>query len=126
MSKALDGADSEDGDTVIVHRLDHNRILIRVMGDVDGDSSTNVRERLIEQLTWTPDVILVDLSGVTRIDADGVEGLIAAAALAGEPDIGLFLVAPPGGAVQTALATAEVTELFEIFSTLSQALGEAG
>jgi anti-anti-sigma factor len=123
VSKAVEGSTgSTDRYTVSVQPFPGNRMVIRVSGDVDGDASAEMRRHLTEQLSASSEVLVVDLCEVTGIDADGVEALIATAAVAGESDIGFCLVVRDRGAVRGALGAAEATELFEVFPSVSEAL----
>ena len=61
--------------------------------------------------------MVLDLSGVIRIDAEGIDAVVSAATQAGESDISLCLVGVHGHPVGTALADAELLELFEIYTT---------
>jgi hypothetical protein len=60
------------------------------------------------------------LSEVTRIDVDGVYALGVSSGGAGESDIPFCLSAVQGVAVQDAPAEAELTELFEVFSSITR------
>lgn len=125
MSKAgPGGCDSGRVPAISVQRFPDNRVVVRVSGSLDGDMDADMRQHLTEQLMGRPDVLVLDLSEVSRIDADALGTLIVAAALAGEPDIGFCLVAPQGGPVRAALAAAGATEVFEIFASVDQALRE--
>ncbi len=62
----------------------------------------------------------VPLSEVTRIDVDGVYALGVGSGGAGESDIPFCLSGVQGVAVQDALAEAELTELFEVFSSITR------
>jgi hypothetical protein len=54
------------------------------------------------------------LSRVIRIDAGRIDAVVSAATQAGESDISLSMAGVQGHPVETALADAELTELFEI------------
>ena len=60
------------------------------------------------------------MSEVTRIDVDGVYALGVGSGGAGESDIPFCLSGVQGVAVQDALAEAELTELFEVFSSITR------
>ena len=96
--------------------------VIGVVGDFSGEGAVSVRRTLAGELTASPAVLVLDLSQVARIDAEGVDALHMAAELSANEDIGLCLVAPAQGAVRTALDAAECTDTFEIFSSVSAAL----
>jgi hypothetical protein len=62
----------------------------------------------------------VPLSEVTGIDVDGVYALGVSSGGAGESDIPFCLSGVQGVAVLDALAEAELTELFEVFSSITR------
>lgn len=99
--------------------------VVRVVGDFCGEGAVRVRRTLVGELTGSPAVLVLDLSEVARIDAEGVDALHVAAELGANEDIGLCLVAPAQGAVKAALDAVESTDTFEIFSSLSEALGDS-
>jgi anti-anti-sigma regulatory factor len=99
--------------------------VIRVVGDFCGEGAVRVRRTLAGELTGSPAVLVLDLSEVARIDAQGVDALHLAAELAANEDIGLCLVAPAQGAAKAALDAVESTDTFEIFSSLSEALSDS-
>jgi anti-anti-sigma regulatory factor len=96
--------------------------VVHLGGDVIGDAPGAMQQTLIDELTRAPAQLVVDLSAITRIDADGVHALAAAAAVAGESDRAFCLVAPKAGPVHAALAAEQMGELFEIFSSISEAV----
>ncbi|MDT5369293.1 MAG: anti-sigma factor antagonist [Mycobacterium sp.] len=78
-----------------------------------------MRRVVATELKRSPALLALDLSGVNRIDAEGIDALVSAATQAGESDISFCLVGVHAGPVGAALAEAELSELFEIFATLS-------
>jgi hypothetical protein len=54
------------------------------------DASRGLNRTVAEQLSMLPVGLIIDLSLVRRIDADGLEALTIAATLAGESDIALW------------------------------------
>ena len=119
---------SEDGNgqrspstAINVERLNIGNTVVHLGGDLVGDASP-IRQTLIEELSRAPGQLVVDLSSVTRIDAAGVHALAAAAAVAGESDRAFCLVAEKAGPVHAALAAERLSELFEIFSSVSEAV----
>ena len=92
--------------------LDSSVICIR--GGLSTAAAASVWQTVETEFRRTPGLVALDVSGVTEIDAAGVGVLMAAADRAGESDISLCLVGADDGVVGTALAAADVTELFEI------------
>jgi anti-anti-sigma regulatory factor len=73
-----------------------------------------------EVLACAPRFVLVDLSAVDTVTADGVAALVVVAETAGEADIGLAVVA--GDRMRDALAENDVHDLFELYETVDEAL----
>jgi len=97
-------------------------IIVRVAGDLCGDGAARTRQTFAGALTGGPAFLVLDFSEVTSIDAEGVDTLYVAAELTADEDIGLCLVAPAKSPVRTALAAANKTETFDIFSSVGDAL----
>jgi anti-anti-sigma regulatory factor len=75
-----------------------------------------MRRVVANELNVSPALLALDLTGVNRIDAEGIDALVSAATQAGESDISFCLVGVHGHPVGAALADAELMELFEIFA----------
>jgi anti-anti-sigma regulatory factor len=108
--------------TVNVHRLSMDTRVVQVVGELTGDGTAVMQRTVNDELTRSPAHLIVDLSAVTGIDAGGINALSSAAGIAGEADISFCLVDPEGGPVGAALTTAKLTELFEIFPTVNDAV----
>lgn len=91
------------------------RSVIRIQGGLCNAATASVWRMVETELRRSPELVALELSEVTDIDAAGVGVLVAAAGCAGESDISFCLVGAHEGAVGTALAEAHLTELFEIF-----------
>ena len=96
--------------------------VVNLVGELIGDAIEAMQQTLVDELSRAPAQLIVDLSAITRIDAGGVHVLAAAAAFAGESDRAFCLVAGRAGPVQAALAAEQLSELFEIFSSISEAM----
>jgi anti-sigma B factor antagonist len=105
-----------------VHRLTPDTTVVQVVGDVTADSTAALQRTVNEELTRSPAQLIVDVSAVTRLDLGGINALSSAAGIVGEADISLCLVDPQGDPVGAALAGANLTELFEIFPTVNDAV----
>ena len=81
-----------------------------------------LRRTLAGQLTGTPDVIVLDLSDLEQIDADGIDALTSIAESADEEGIRFCLVVPPTCALRTRPKLAEMTTAFPAFSSITEAL----
>jgi anti-anti-sigma regulatory factor len=114
---------------VNVQRLTAGNTVVHLVGDLIGDATAAMQQTLIDELSRAPALLpallTVDLSAITRIDAGGVHALAAAAAVAGESDRAFCLVAGNAGPVQAALAAEQLSELFEIFSSVSEAVQDS-
>jgi anti-sigma B factor antagonist len=105
--------------TVDVKRSPTNKSVIHVSGDVLHGASATMRRVVATELNRSPALLALDLSGVNRIDAEGIDALVSAATQAGESDISFCLIGVHGHPVETGLAEAGLTELFEIVAAVS-------
>lgn len=99
--------------------------MVDVVGDLSGDAAEAVKRTIADELARSPALLVVDLSGVARVDADGVDALASSAATAGESDISFCLVAPRASPIHDALAAAVLLELFEIFWSVDEAVEDS-
>jgi anti-sigma B factor antagonist len=95
----------------IVETLD--TITVKVTGDVDLYTSTQVRAAIIKAIGKAPKAVAVDLRGVVYMDSSGVatliEGLRAAA-----PGKVAFSLAAPSRPVMKVLGLARLESVFDI------------
>jgi anti-sigma B factor antagonist len=105
--------------TVGVKRSRTDKSVVHVSGELVCGATATMRRVVATELNRSPELSALDLSGVIRIDAEGIDALVSAATQAGESDISFCLVGVHAGPVGAALAEAELSELFEIFATLS-------
>lgn len=99
-----------------------NTTVIQPTGDLRGDGAMSLQRTLAGELTGTPELLVLDLSDVEQIDADGIDALHSIADLADEDDIRFWLVVPPKGALRTCLKVVELTKLVQTFSSITEAL----
>jgi anti-sigma B factor antagonist len=104
---------------VDVQRSPINKSVVHVSGELLRDSTQAMQRIVTDELLRAPAQLALDLSEVTNIDAIGIAVLVSVATQAGESDISFCLVGVRGRPVGKALAAAELTELFEIFPTVS-------
>jgi anti-sigma B factor antagonist len=102
--------------TVDVKRSPTNKSVIYVSGELLRGATATMRRVVANELNLSPALLALDLTGVNRIDAEGIDALVSAATQAGESDISFCLVGVHGHPVGAALADAELMELFEIFA----------
>src|SRR5258705_3412741 len=100
--------------TVDVKRSPTNKSVIRVSGELVRGATATMRQVVADELNRSPALLALDLSGVSCIDAEGIDALVLAATQARESDISFCLVVVQRQPVRTALGDAELTELFEI------------
>ena len=98
--------------------VDHSGVdaIVRLQGRVDVDSSPDVRDRLLDILSSdpVPHALIVDLSGVTSIEASGIATLIEALKVARHREI-RFNLQGHGSVLQLF----ESTGLLALFDTAS-------
>ena len=102
-------------------RLPSGTTTVRVTGDFDGDTSSQLYRLVAEELAREPAQLALEVSDAMPVDSAAVETLVSVSALAGESDISFCLVAPPNGPIVRALAAADLIERFEIFATVREA-----
>ena len=107
--------------SVSVQRSSMDKSVIHVSGELCGGATATMRRAVTKELNRWPGLLVLDMDGVIRIDADGVDAVVSAAMHAGESDISLCLVGVHGHPVGRALAEAELLELFEISTADSDA-----
>jgi anti-anti-sigma regulatory factor len=71
-----------------------NTTVVHVAGDLRGDGASSLRRTLAGELTGTPELVVLDLSDIEHINADGIDALHSVAELADEDDIRFCLVVP--------------------------------
>jgi anti-anti-sigma regulatory factor len=103
-------------------RLAANTTVVHAAGDLRGDGAASLRRTLAGELTGTPELLVLDLSDIEQIDADGIDALSLVAGLADEDDIRFCVVVPPKGAVRVCLKVVEVTTTFQTFASITEAL----
>ena len=94
--------------------------LLRPTDALDATAGRVLQRVAVDVLAGAPPFVLVDLSAVDTVTADGVAALVVVAETAGEADIGLVVVA--GNRMRAALAENDVHDLFELYETVDEAL----
>ena len=86
---------------------------IDVQGEVDMNTAPKLREKILSAFDRKPQVIIINLSKVTRMDSAGVAVLVEAINLSRKEKIILSLqdVSPPA---QSVLELARVDKLFQV------------
>jgi len=91
--------------------------LLRLTNALDDTAGRALQRVAVDVLACAAPFVVVDLSAVDTVTADGVAALIVVAETAGEADIGLAVVA--GDRMRAALAENGVHDLYE---TVDEAL----
>jgi anti-sigma B factor antagonist len=110
-----------EANSVDVQRFPTGKSVVRVGGDLIRDTPSQLTRVIEDELLQAPSPLVLDLSAVKHITASGVDALVSAATAAGESDISFCLVGVEGRSVWAALAAAELTELFEVFPSVTDA-----
>lgn len=110
--------DQVDSLRLHVDRSPGDIVVVRVGGPLTADTAAPVQRTLSDELVQVPGLMALDLTGVTTIDTAGVDALRSAAMQAGETDIAFCLLGADHWPVGAALARADLTELFDMFTSL--------
>ena len=94
--------------------------LLRPTDALDDAAGRALQRVAADVIACAPALILVGLSAVGTVTADGVAALVVVAETAGEADIGLEVVA--GERMRATLAENDVHDLFELYETVDEAL----
>ena len=95
--------------------------LLRQTGMLDEAAGRALQRLAAVVLAEAPPFVLVDLSEIDAVTADGVAALVHIAETAGEADIGLAVVT--GDGPRAAFVEGGVHDLFELYETVDEALG---
>lgn len=106
-----------------MQRLPAGVTIIRATGDLNSETSSQLATLVADELSREPAQVVLELSNLGSVDNAGVDALVSASGLAGEPDISFCLVASHAGPVVAALTEAGLTERFEVFPTVCAATG---
>jgi anti-anti-sigma regulatory factor len=108
--------------TIQFLRLSDNTTIVGLVGALRGQGAAELREALADELTGSPEQLVIDLSNIVEINSDGVDALHSVAEIAAEEDIEFCLVVTPDGRVRRRLDALKRTEFFEIFPSVIEAL----
>ena len=105
-------------------RSEGNTTIVALSGDIDLDSSPQVRTVLLESVSAKRGV-LVDMSAVSYIDSSGVASLVEAfqSARRGSTPFALVAVSEPAMRV---LELARLDQVFSIHPSVTEALANGG
>jgi len=105
-----------------VQRLSSGASVVSAAGDLDGETHARMYGLIAEELAREPSQVVIEVSDVTSVDDAAIKALTEMSALAGEADISLCLIASANSPIVRSLAAADLTERFEIFPTIDEAL----
>ncbi|HCX14561.1 MAG TPA: anti-sigma factor antagonist [Rhodospirillaceae bacterium] len=105
--------------TYKVRNLDGSAV-VELTGDVDLQTSPNVRQQLLESLDANPCVI-VDLSAVNYIDSSGVASLVEAFQVSRKKG-SFFALANVSAAALRVLNLARLDKVFSIYPSVDAAI----
>ncbi len=106
-----------------VDRTDSGIVIVAVSGEVDMNTSLEVRSALTPLFAENPKALVVDLSGVGYMDSSGVATLVEGLQWSHRSQIPfrLYGMTP---AVKDVFEMARLEGLFDIFDTREAALGD--
>lgn len=113
-----DGLGPPDSLRLHVQRMPSNTSVVHVDGPLLAETTASMRRTLSDELLRVPELLALNLTGVTIIDNTGIDALTSAAMQAGESDIVFCLLGADHGPVGAALSQADLTELFEMSNSL--------
>ena len=99
---------------------EHDRLVVKLDGDVDLEHSPAVRTTLLDCVRRDKDV-LVDLSAVDYIDSSGIASLVEALQAANRQGTGFGLIVVAGQVLRV-LELARLDKVFSIHADLDGAL----
>jgi anti-anti-sigma regulatory factor len=108
--------------TLQFQRLSDNTTIVGLVGELRAQGAVELRAALADELTASPELLVINLSNIVEINSDGVDALHSVAEIAVEGDVELCLVATPDGRVLRRLDALKRTEFFEIFPSVIEAL----
>jgi anti-anti-sigma regulatory factor len=108
--------------TIQFQRLSDNTTIVGLVGEMRAQGAMELREALADELTGSPELLVINLSNIVQINSDGVDALDSVAEIAVEGGIEFCLVATPDGRVRRRLDSLKRTESFEIFPSVIEAL----
>ena len=98
--------------------------IVSLAGELDLYNAEEVRRALLDSLTDAPELLVVDLEGVTFIDSTALGVLIEARSRMN--DRSGFRLAAPGLEVRRALEVSGLDRHFVVHDTVADAVGSAG
>lgn len=108
--------------TIQFQRLSDNTTIVGLAGELRAQGAAELRDGLADELTGSPELLVMNLSNIVEMNSDGVDALHSIAELAVEGEIDFCLVAAPDGRVRRRLDALKRTAFFEIFPSVIEAL----
>lgn len=110
---------------VSVERVDGGVVIVAVSGEVDKNSSPQVRDTLVPLFAEKLRAVVVDLSGVSYIDSSGIATLTEGLQLSHRSGMAFRLSGMPPE-IKHVFEVARLVGIFEIFDTREAALEGLG
>ena len=102
-------------------RTQANTTIIELNGEIDLDSSPEVRKTILHETQKKHPKLIVELSGVTYMDSSGIATLVEGLQYSNQYD-GQFLIANIGEGVREVFELSRLDKVFKIFNDIDQAL----
>jgi anti-anti-sigma regulatory factor len=103
-------------------RLSDNTTIVGLVGELRAQGAAELRDALADELTRSPELLVMNLSNIIEINSEGIDALHSVAEMAVGEDIDFCLVAAPDGRARRRLDALKRTEFFEIYSSVIEAL----
>jgi anti-sigma B factor antagonist len=116
-------APSQDGQLVLEHRLDQDTVVVRVGGEVDVSTCSDLRSGLLALVPGDgqPVGLVLNLADVQFIDSTGI-GVLVGIWRRIRADDGHMVLATPSRQVQRILDTAGLAKILPVYELESQAV----
>ncbi len=104
-----------------IDRVDHGKIVLRMQGRIDADSSPELRDTLQTLIDDTVQLLVVDFAEVDFIDSSGLSALVAGHKSMRRYE-GVLCLSRPHPQAVTALRLTLLDQILPVYPTLEAAL----
>jgi anti-sigma B factor antagonist len=105
----------------IESRTEANTVIVTLSGEIDLDSSPEVRKIIIAHTKKKHPQIIIDLKNVTYMDSSGIATLVEGLQYSNQRN-GKFAVANLGPGVREVFELSRLDKIFKIYEDVNQAL----
>jgi len=102
-------------------RTQANTVIIELAGEIDLDSSPEVRKTILNETQRKHPRLIIDLTGVSYMDSSGIATLVEGLQYANQYQ-GQFLIAGIGPGVREVFELSRLDKVFKIYENINQAL----